>query len=82
MFGNGGMDTDYPGVASQTCPIGGIGTFCGGAIGIDLAQVFISASFADGRFSLGIAPIFAVQAFKEFIRIGAATSSEFQEFTI
>jgi long-chain fatty acid transport protein len=64
MFGNGGMDPGYPGVASQTCPPGGIGTLCGGVTGIDLAQVFTSASFADGRFSLDIAPIFAVQVVK------------------
>ncbi|MGZ5031171.1 MAG: OmpP1/FadL family transporter [Methylobacter sp.] len=68
MFGNGGMNTDYPGFASQTCPPGGTGTFCGGKTGIDLMQAFISPSyarrFANGRFSLGIAPIFAVQAFK------------------
>ena len=70
IFGNGGMDTDYPGFASKTCPPGGSGTFCAGSTGIDLAQVFISPSYArrfgDGRFSLGIAPIFAVQAFKAY----------------
>lgn len=68
MFGNGGMNTDYPGFASQTCPPGASGTFCAGKTGIDLAQMFISPSyarrFADGRFSLGIAPIFALQTFK------------------
>jgi len=68
VFGNGGMNTDYPGFASQTCPPGGSGTFCAGGTGIDLAQAFISPSysrsFADGRFSLGIAPILAIQSFK------------------
>ncbi|MFA6163764.1 MAG: outer membrane protein transport protein [Methylobacter sp.] len=68
VFGNGGMNTDYPNFASQTCPPGGSGTFCAGRTGIDLAQAFISPSyarcFADGRFSLGIAPIFAIQSFK------------------
>ena len=68
VFGNGGMNTDYPDFTSQTCPPGGTGTFCAGRTGIDLAQAFISPSyarrFADGRFSLGIAPIFAVQTFK------------------
>ena len=68
VFGNGGMNTDYPAFASQTCPPGGTGAFCAGRTGVDLAQAFISPSysrrFADGRFSLGIAPIFAIQSFK------------------
>lgn len=68
VYGNGGMNTDYPGFASQTCPPGGTGTFCAGRTGIDLAQAFITPSyakkFANGRFALGIAPIFAVQYFK------------------
>jgi len=68
VFGNGGMNTDYPGFASRTCPPGGTGTFCGGSTGVDLVQLFISPSyarsFANNRFSVGIAPIFAVQSFK------------------
>jgi len=68
VFGNGGMNTDYPGFTSQTCAPGGTGTFCGGSTGIDLVQLFISPSyarsFANNRFSVGIAPIFAVQSFK------------------
>jgi long-chain fatty acid transport protein len=68
IFGNGGMNTDYPGFSNKTCPPGGTGTFCAGSTGIDLMQAFISPSYArsfgNGRFSLGIAPIFAVQAFK------------------
>ncbi|MEI6708156.1 MAG: outer membrane protein transport protein [Methylococcales bacterium] len=68
VFGNGGMNTNYPDFASQTCPPGGSGTFCSGKTGIDLAQAFISPSyahsFANNKFSLGIAPIFAVQSFK------------------
>jgi long-chain fatty acid transport protein len=69
VFGNGGMNTDYPGFSNPTCPTPGAkGTFCTGSTGIDLMQIFISPSYAksfgNGRFSLGIAPIFAVQAFK------------------
>ncbi len=68
VFGNGGMNTDYHDFTSQTCRPGGTGTFCAGSTGIDLMQVFISPSYAKSfgnqRFSLGIAPIFAVQAFK------------------
>ncbi|MDD1606402.1 MAG: outer membrane protein transport protein [Methylococcaceae bacterium] len=68
IFGNGGMNTNYPDFFSQTCPIGGSGTFCAGRTGIDLAQAFISPSyahsFANNKVSVGIAPIFAVQSFK------------------
>jgi len=68
IFGNGGMNTDYTGFKSATCPPGGTGTFCAGRTGVDLAQGFISPSyahsFANGRFSLGIAPILAVQYFR------------------
>lgn len=67
VFGNGGMNTDYPDFASTTCSPGGTGTFCAGRTGIDLAQMFVSPSYArrfsDGRFSLGVAPIFALQTF-------------------
>ncbi len=67
MFGNGGMNTDYPAFSNATAP-GTTGTFYAGKTGIDMAQMFISPSyarrFADGRFSLGIAPIFALQTFK------------------
>ncbi len=70
VFGNGGMNTDYPGFSSKTCPPGGSGTFCAGSTGIDLEQVFISPSYAhsfeNNRYSFGIAPIFAVQAFKAY----------------
>jgi len=44
------------------------GTFCAGQTGIDMAQAFIvpsyAHSFAKGRYSLGISPIFAAQTFK------------------
>jgi long-chain fatty acid transport protein len=71
LYGNGGMNTDYPvtpsaSSASPRCPQGG--TFCAGFTGVDLAQAFLvgsyAHSFADGRYALGISPIFAVQTFK------------------
>ena len=70
LYGNGGMNTDYVAKANPLCPPGsqGTGTFCAGTTGIDKAQAFIvpsyAHSFSDGKFSLGIAPIFAVQRFK------------------
>jgi long-chain fatty acid transport protein len=69
-YGNGGMNTDYEDFANPLCPPGSSakGTFCAGSTGVDLAQGFIvgsyAHSFANGRFSLGVSPIFAVQTFK------------------
>jgi long-chain fatty acid transport protein len=68
LYGNGGMNTDYPAFAnpSPRCPQGG--TFCAGTTSIDMAQAFIvpsyAHSFANGRYALGISPIFAAQTFK------------------
>ncbi|MFZ2171508.1 MAG: hypothetical protein WAW61_17940, partial [Methylococcaceae bacterium] len=70
VYGNGGMNTDYEASANPLCPPGSSakGTFCAGDTGIDLAQAFIvpsyAHSFAHGRYSLGISPIVAIQAFK------------------
>jgi len=69
MYGNGGMNTDYVATPNPLCPFpGGSGTFCAGTTGVDLAQAFIVPSYAhsfnNGRFSFGIAPIFAIQRFK------------------
>jgi long-chain fatty acid transport protein len=68
LYGNGGVNTDYVARPNPLCVHGGSGTFCAGTTGVDLAQAFIVPSYAhrfsDGKFSLGIAPIFAVQRFK------------------
>jgi len=69
FYGNGGMNTDYIAQPNPLCPFpNGQGTFCAGTTGVDLAQAFIVPSYAHsfnkGRFSFGIAPIFAVQRFK------------------
>jgi len=70
VYGNGGMNTDYDDFANPLCPPGSSakGTFCAGSTGIDLAQAFIvpsyAHSFANGRYTLGVSPIFAVQTFK------------------
>jgi long-chain fatty acid transport protein len=59
MYGNGGMNTDFPYAAGN--PFGGTGS-----LGIDLTQIFMSAGLAKqyGNFSVGIAPIVAVQIFQ------------------
>jgi len=70
MYGNGGMNTDYPAFTNPTCPPGssGKGSYCAGRTGVDLSQAFIvgsyAHSFANGRYALGISPIFAAQTFK------------------
>lgn len=60
-YGNGGMNTDYP----DGLP--GCGsTFCGGPAGVDLAQMFLSVTWAgqSGGFSWGVAPTLALQRFR------------------
>lgn len=69
MYGNGGMNTDWRQV-NNSFPYcsGQAGVFCGGRAGVDMAQAFIvgtyAHSFANGRYSIGISPIFAAQTFK------------------
>jgi len=68
VYGNGGMNTDYPKSAG-----GGAGTFYGGAFGgkantgVDLAQLFVNVSYArkiTPTSSWGVSPVFAYQRFK------------------
>lgn len=71
MYGNGGMNTDYPAVPSATCAgllagfgMGtGSGTFCGGKTGVNLQQALLSIAFAKafGNISVGVAPTIARQ---------------------
>jgi Long-chain fatty acid transport protein len=66
-YGNGGMNTSYPDVTNSTAfCMGGTGVYCGGEAGVDLTQLFVSVTYAQkmGRFSYGIAPTLAVQAFE------------------
>ena len=60
IFGNGGMNTTY-----KATP----GMFNAGKAGVDLMQMFISAGYArnlSDNFSIGIAPLFAIQRFKAY----------------
>ncbi len=56
MYGNGGMDTRY----SNTVFFGG-----NGPTGVDLNQAFMSVSLSQrfGQFSVGVAPVLAIQTF-------------------
>lgn len=61
IYGNGGMNTDYPATA------GGFGTYYAGAAGVDLAQLFINATYAfklNPTNSLGVSLIAAYQEFR------------------
>jgi long-chain fatty acid transport protein len=60
LYGNGGMNTTYP------TGLAGCGSvYCGGRAGVDLQQLFISATYAQkvGNISYGVAPTIAVQRF-------------------
>lgn len=67
LFGNGGMNTTYRNVTNTSffCP-GAPGVFCAGATGVDLMQAFITLGYARsfGQFSVGVAPVVAIQRFK------------------
>jgi len=69
IFGNGGMNTTYKAFSSALgCNPPG-GAFCDGKAGVDLMQMFVSAAYArrfGNKFSVGIAPILAVQRFKAY----------------
>lgn len=63
-YGNGGMNSDYSNVPSA---VGGTGTFGGGSAGVNLAQLFINASYAkqiNDQHAVGASLIFAYQEFK------------------
>ncbi|MCA8888387.1 MAG: outer membrane protein transport protein [Parvularculaceae bacterium] len=70
MYGNGGMNTDYEDTANPACMMGGVpaldGVFCGGNTGVNLNQAFISFGLAQdfGNFSVGVAPVIAIQMFE------------------
>ena len=63
-YGNGGMNTEYRNVPSA---VGGSGTFGGGNAGVNLAQLFINASYSkqvNNENSVGASLIFAYQMFR------------------
>lgn len=64
VYGNGGLNTVYNGVANPGCPAPG-GVFCGGKAGVNVMQGFLQADYARsfGSLTVGIAPVIAVQLF-------------------
>lgn len=71
VYGNGGMNTNYPAMARTAlnpCPPGtpGTGLFCFGRAGVNLEQMFLTVGYARkmGDISIGIQPIVAMQKFR------------------
>lgn len=71
VYGNGGMNTEYPG-GNVTCPSPS-GTYegnllCGqGKLGVDLMQLIVAPTLAykiDERHSVGVSPLLVLQQFK------------------
>ncbi len=66
VYGNGGMDTDYPGGAFN-CGRGRANMLCGtGHLGVDLSQVVVAPTLAyqvTPHQSIGIAPLLVYQRF-------------------
>jgi long-chain fatty acid transport protein len=65
-YGNGGVATHYKDLANPNCTIGS-GVFCGGPLGITMAQSFYSVAFAkeiSPGLSVGVAPLVAHQTLK------------------
>ena len=62
VYGNGGMNTDYPGSAN-----GGAGTYYGGPAGVDLMQLFVTPTYSrkiNDTASWGVGLILAAQSFE------------------
>jgi long-chain fatty acid transport protein len=84
-YGNGGVNTHYANVANANCPPGLSGVFCGGPLGVKLAQTFFSAAFAKQvapGISVGVAPILARQTGElEGVSLFAGASSDPAHFS-
>ncbi len=68
IYGNGGMNTDYPAFANAFCPVpGSTGTYCAGAAGVNLEQLFFNVSYSakiDATSSWGASVVLAYQRFE------------------
>jgi long-chain fatty acid transport protein len=73
VYGNGGMNTDYPGGQLNCSGFGGPSSangLCGdGNLGVDLSQLIIAPTVAwkfSPNHSVGLSPLFAYQRFKAY----------------
>ncbi len=69
VYGNGGMNTDYPGFSNAFCPGGTLqnGVFCMGPAGVNLEQLFFNVSYSakiDATSSWGASVVLAYQRFE------------------
>jgi long-chain fatty acid transport protein len=70
LYGNGGMNTNWPNMANTSPGCGFFGgtpgVYCAGTAGVDMMQAFFALGYAHrfGAVSVGISPIAAVQRFK------------------
>lgn len=67
VYGNGGMNSDYPAVPRALAECGGgNGVFCGGAAGVNLSQAFIAPGYARsfGKVTFGVTPLLVMQLFE------------------
>lgn len=79
VYGNGGMNTDYPGGQLSSCANGNL--LCGqGRLGVDLMQLIVAPTAAykvAEHHSLGISPLLSYQRFRaEGLQAFAASSSD------
>jgi len=85
VYGNGGMNTNWPVMANTALFCGGgTGVYCNGQAGVDMMQAFIALGYARrfGPLSVGVSPILAIQRFKAQGLAGFAfTSSDFMHLT-
>lgn len=69
VYGNGGMNTDFPG-GQINCGGGPANVLCGtGNLGVDLMQLIIAPTIAykfDERHSVGVSPLLVYQQFKAY----------------
>jgi len=67
IYGNGGMNTDYPG-GQTNCGAGAANALCGsGRLGMDLMQLMIAPTFSykfNDAHSVGVSPLLGYQRFK------------------
>lgn len=69
VYGNGGLNSTYDDFDNPVCPpeSSGQGVYCSGGAGVDIAQTFISPTYAHqfgDWLRIGVAPILAIQAFE------------------
>jgi long-chain fatty acid transport protein len=93
LFGNGGMNTNWPNPINPTMgcnapppfgPGGGNGVFCGGTFAVDFMQAFMAFGYAYrfGAFSVGISPVLVIQRITvQGVSAFAGISSDPNNFT-